>query len=61
MNSEELEGLRALVSPIFADAAGGPFSVHLYGSQATGFARADSDYDFADLRELVRLALRVVP
>lgn len=47
MSDEELERLRALVSPIFGRAFGGPYSVYLYGSRATGFARPDSDYDFA--------------
>jgi predicted nucleotidyltransferase len=46
MDSER-EALRDLISPLFEGASGGPYTVYLYGSRATGGARADSDYDFA--------------
>jgi uncharacterized protein len=41
----ELAAIRALIAPLFS--GGGPYSVYLYGSRATGGARTDSDYDFA--------------
>jgi uncharacterized protein len=41
------EELRRLIAPLFEEAEGGPYTVYLYGSRATGTARPDSDYDFA--------------
>jgi predicted nucleotidyltransferase len=43
----EHEAIRELILPTFEGAKGGPYTVYLYGSRATGEARADSDYDFA--------------
>ncbi len=66
MKSEH-ERLRALVAPIFDGATGGPFTVYLYGSRATGFDGPDSDYDFAliapeplDRRRLLDLRDRLI-
>jgi uncharacterized protein len=54
--------IRELISPIFEGAMGGPYTVYLYGSRATGESRSDSDYDFAvfgpaplDRKELERI------
>ena len=43
----EHETIRDLVAPLFEAAHGGPYTLYLYGSRAAGFARAESDYDFA--------------
>ena len=45
--TREHEAIRKLILPIFDGARGGPYTVYLYGSRATGRARSDSDYDFA--------------
>ncbi len=39
--------VRDRILPLFEKAEGGPFTVYLYGSRATGMARADSDCDIA--------------
>ena len=46
MDAEQLR-IKSLIEPLFADLDGGPFTVYLYGSRANGYARPDSDYDFA--------------
>lgn len=46
MNSEH-EELRSILASLFGQASDGRLSAYLYGSRATGYARADSDYDFA--------------
>jgi predicted nucleotidyltransferase len=46
MNNAQ-EAIRNLIFPLFKDAAGGPYTVYLYGSRAAGGARVDSDTDFA--------------
>jgi uncharacterized protein len=49
----ELEALRDLVRPVFKGEAGGPHTLYLYGSRATGTANAGSDYDFALIAPLI--------
>jgi uncharacterized protein len=43
----EYESIRELVAPLFDGVSGGPYTVYLYGSRATGRTHAESDYDFA--------------
>lgn len=43
----EHEELKSIIASLFGEAAGGRISAYLYGSRATGYERADSDYDFA--------------
>jgi predicted nucleotidyltransferase len=45
--TSEHRALRKKIAPLFDGLEEGRIAVYLFGSRATGYARQDSDYDFA--------------